>query len=73
MSKTMLHQISLFTGNVITRAFSSALHHCIMDALGRFWRALKKQELLLTAPQATLMFFLCAPNFVHALSLHDAH
>ena len=30
------------------------------------WRALKKLELLLAMPQATLTHLLCSPNFLHA-------
>ena len=35
------------------------------------WRALKKLELLLATPRATLMHLLCSPNFPRALYLDE--
>ena len=35
------------------------------------WRALKKLELLLATPRATLTHLLCSPNFPHASYLHE--
>ena len=35
------------------------------------WRALKKLELLLAMPQATLTHLSCSPNFLHASYLHE--
>ena len=37
------------------------------------WRALKKQELLLATPRATLTLLLCSPNFPHAYITRYTH
>ena len=37
----------------------------------KVWRALKKLELLLAMPRATLKHLSCSPNFLHASYLHE--
>ena len=43
-----------------------AVHISSYGCTWEVWRALQKLELLSAAPQATLMHFLCTPNFPHA-------
>ena len=44
-----------------------------MDALGKFWRALKKLELLSAAPRTTLTLLSCSPNFPRASITRYTH
>ena len=39
----------------------------------KVWRALKKPELLLAVPRATLAFLLYPPNFSHAFKIRYTH
>ena len=45
------------------------MHGCTWEV----WRALKKLELLLAAPRATLTLLSCSPNFPHASITRYTH
>ena len=49
----------------------SAVRSLRYEALGKFWRALKKLELLLATPRATLAHLSCSANFLHASYLNE--
>ena len=49
----------------------SAVRSLRYEALGKFWRALKKLELLSATPQATLAHLSCSANFLLASYLNE--
>ena len=71
-NKSLEKKIFLWVENVIKQlVHMSAVRSLRYEALGKFWRALKKLELLLATPQATLAHLSCSANFLHASYLNE--
>ena len=71
-NKSLEKKIFLWVKNVIKQlVHMSAMRSSRYEALGKFWRAVKKLELLSATPRATLVHLSCSANFLHALYLDE--
>ena len=71
-NKSLEKKIFLWVKNVIKQlVHMSAMRSSRYEALGKFWRAVKKLELLSATPRATLVHLSCSANFLHASYLDE--